>query len=114
MEIKYCGAIPNTQAELVKEQLHSKIHRLLIFKEDNCPTLDKYFTSLLFRIGGLNSLCGYPVELIELLSVLEGAYLECSKDNCNFKAYRKAIFDAHQLVDRMPINGGDEDGDINQ
>ena len=99
MESKYCE-VSSQQLEKYMSKLHTRVHWLLIYKEEDYQLLDEYFSSLLFKIGGLNSLLGEPWELLDLLSVLEAARLENNKSDCDFKLYRKAILDAHAIIDK--------------
>lgn len=100
METKY-GCFSKTQMNLHKKYLHSSIHWLLRYKEQNYPYLEEYFSSLLFKLNGMNSLLNYPPEFVSLLSLIEGARLETHKSNFDFHAYRKAILDAHSLIDSL-------------
>lgn len=92
------------QVEKYKKQLHDTIHWLLIYKEKRYSGLDDYFSSVLFRINGLNSMLDYPEEMVELVTLLEAARMESHKDTCKHKVYRKAILDAHAVVDRIPFD----------
>ena len=55
----------------------------------------------MLKINGLNELLSYPVEIVEIMSVLEAALLETRKEEFNFQTYRKLIFDAHSLIDKI-------------
>lgn len=48
-----------------------------------------------------NSLLNDPPEFVSLLSLIEGTRLETHKADFNFHDYRKAILDAHSLIDNM-------------
>lgn len=100
METKY-GYFSKEQMNSQKQYLHSSIHWLLRYKEQDYPYLEEYFSSLLFKLSGLNSLLDYPPEFVSLLSLIEGARLETHKANFNFHDYRKAILDAHSLIDNL-------------
>ncbi len=100
MESKYCG-VSLEQLEGYMTKLHKKVHWLLIYREENYSLLDEYFSSLLFKIGGLNAVLGEPWELLDLMSTLEAARLENRKEDGDFKIYRKAILDAHSIIDKF-------------
>lgn len=101
MGCKYCNDLTSEQYEDFRNELHKKIHWLLIYKEKGYIHLDEYFSSLMFKIGGLNSLLGYPPSIMDLLCLLESARQENLKPDCDFKLYRKAILDAHSAIDRI-------------
>lgn len=90
------GNLPQQQIKEHKKFLTNAIFKLLPYKEQNYPHLDRYFTALLFRINGLNHLFYEQAEIITLMSILEGARTE--KD---FDLYRKAIFDACDVVKKL-------------
>lgn len=106
------GKFNVTQVDEYKEKLHTKIHWLLLYKDpnvtiDNADGVDfqQYYYLLLKEISGLNSLLKYPVEVVELLTVLQTARKETYKDPFNFSLFRKFILDAHSIVDRI---GGEQ------
>jgi len=101
METKYCTLSEDQRAGTIKS-LHSSIYWCLLYKERNDECLEKYFEFLMFKIGGINSLLGYPAKMVELLTLLEAARLELQKgENFNSKLYRKAILDAETVVDKL-------------
>ena len=57
------------------------------------------------QIDGFSSLLGFPKQFAHLMSVLEAAHLETTRDVFDWKAYRKLILDAQSLVDLL--SGGD-------
>lgn len=109
METKY-GTITKEQLEEYKKQLHAMVHWLLVYKEKNYEELDEYFSSILFRINGLNSVLNYPPNILGLMATLESARLENQNENFDFKKYRKAVLDAHTIIDK--IGESDEKKDI--
>lgn len=101
MNARYC-TFSSEQTESLKRNLHSSIFWLLLYKEREDETLEKYFDFLLFKIGGLNSLIGQPPIMVELLTLLESARIELDKGNdFNWNLYRKAVLDAESVVDRL-------------
>ena len=101
MNYKY-GTLPSFQIHEEKERLKDAIFILLPYKEESYELLDSYFASLQHRINGLNHLFGYQAKIITLMEILEAARYET-----DLKKYRKAIFDACTLVDK--IEEGDSD-----
>lgn len=87
--------------------LHSAIHWLLIYKDPQTGSdykdiqFDKYFSNLMRRINGFGNLVGNPPHIVTLLSVLEAARLETVKLSFDFSVYRKLIFDAQSIVDKL-------------
>ena len=110
METKY-GTITQEQLEEYKTQLHAMVHWLLVYKEKNYEGLDEYFSSILFRINGLNSVLNYPRNMLGLMATLESARLENLSEEFNFKKYRKAVLDAHSIIDK--IGEPEEEKEIN-
>lgn len=100
METKY-GTVTEEQVSEYKKQLHAMIHWLLVYKEKNYEDLDNYFSSVLFRINGLNSILNYPPNMLGLMTTLESARLENLNPEYDHKKYRKAILDAHAIIDRI-------------
>lgn len=101
------GYFDDGQMENYKTKLHKDVFWLLLYKDpekiNDFRNVDyeKYFNSLMLKINGLNSLLSYPVEIVEMMSVLEAALLETRRENFNFRTYRKLIFDAHSLIDKI-------------
>lgn len=108
---KYCNFKPG-QLEDFKKRLHSKIHWLLVYKEaDDCDFFFDYFQSVLDYVGGLNDLLDNSSCVINLLITLQVALNEAKKKDCNFKLFRKNIFEAHGIVDQIigHMGGGQHD-----
>lgn len=100
--MKNCyGEFTKEQIVEYKKTLHASVHWLLIYKEESYEFLDKYFESLIVRVGGLNRMFNYSQEIMRLVVVLDSAREEATKENCNFKTYRKLILDAHTLIDQL-------------
>lgn len=95
MIFKY-GTLPANQIHKEKIRLQGAIYKLLPYKEDGYELLDVYFSSLLHRIAGINSMFMEQAEIITLMSILESARYET-----DFKQYRKCILDACALVDKI-------------
>lgn len=103
MEHKY-GTFSQYQIALIKKDLRKSIFFLLLcvdpntkdeFKEIN---IEEAFKGILYRLGGLNSILFEPVELVDVISLIEAAYMNVCSDNFDFKVYRKLILDAGAKV----------------
>lgn len=84
-----------------KKALHNSIHWLLIYKENGYEDLDRYIFNLIVRISGLNDLLMNPPVIVSLLSILQALREENQKPDCDKKLYRKLVFDAHSIVDKI-------------
>lgn len=100
MEYLY-GKFSSKQIAAHKKELHRSIHWLLIYREQNFPQLEEYITSLMIRISGLNELLREPPVIISLLSILQVLKDEIQKEESDFMLYRKLVFDAHSLIDKI-------------
>lgn len=101
MQYKY-GTYPDGQFDGYKKRLHSLVHWLLIYAEENNSILNSYFDKVQFKLDGLNELINYPTQLIEIMNLIESARIEFNKENYNFEIYRKTILDVHDLIDKLP------------
>lgn len=101
------GYFTDGQVENYKTKLHKDVFWLLLYKDPEkngvFPDVDyeKYFEGLMLRISGLNELLSHPTEIVEMMSILEAALLETRKEYFNFRTYRKLLFDAHSLIDKI-------------
>lgn len=107
MKNKY-GRFSQEQVRAYKKRLHSRIHWLLIYKEQGYSQLDQYFSSIQIQISGLAQLINSP-HIITLMTLIESARSENLSSDCNYSKYRKIILDAHSLVDLIPETDGDLD-----
>lgn len=101
MEYKY-GEMPKEQFHEYKKRLHSLVHWLLIYAENNNPILDDYFVKVQYKLNGLNELINYPSQMVEIMNLVESAKFEYKKENYNFNLYRKTVLDIHELIDKIP------------
>lgn len=101
MEYLY-GNFSSKQMEQAQKQIHSMIHWLLIYKEQNYDPdkLDRYFNTVLLRLSGFNELLQCPEALVSLISNLQAARTLLKSQSFSFGDYRKLILDSHTLVDR--------------
>ena len=101
MNTKY-GNIDDLMIKDYKRKLHSKIHWLLIYKENNeCECFEDYFISLMKYINALCEIFNKNSVIIDLMATLQIAYNESQSDNYNYKTYRKYVLDAHNIVDKL-------------
>ena len=101
MNYKY-GTMPSNQIKRQKVYLQKAIFQMIPFKEENYEFLDSRFVSLLQQLDGLNRLLNAQPIIITIMSLLE--YARHEED---FAKYRKAIFDATALVDKIEDGGTD-------
>lgn len=85
--------------------MHNEVHKLLLYKDPNVridlfnseEDFYNYFQNMMIRFDGLNSLLGYPTQMIGLMSTLQAAMNLC-KDNYDYKTFRRLILDAHGYI----------------
>ena len=106
MDTKY-GSFPKTQISNHKNELHNNVLALLYMKEENCGTLDDYFYSLLWRLNGYNEIFGNQPVMIDIMSNLEEARIEASKEIYNHRKYRKLVLDAFNMLDKLQESDGE-------
>lgn len=101
------GTFTSSQMEAERENLHDRIHWLLIYKDPKTARrfdhvdFELYFRFLMKRISGLSSLLGAPRNTVSLMSLLEAARLETQTEPFDYAAYRKLILDAQSAVDLL-------------
>lgn len=90
------------QVESYFKRMHGMVHWLLLYKESHYCYLDKYIDTVQSHIRGLGSLFKDSPEILELAVVIEELRLENNKgDECDYNTYRKLVFDAHAIIDRI-------------
>lgn len=103
------GDFSDNQIKVNASSMHNDIHKLLLFKDadidniifDSEEDFQNYFTKLLHRFGGYNTLLGEPVLMVKLMSVLQAALNESRREDYNFNIFRKLILDAHGYIKAM-------------
>lgn len=90
-------------AEYSNKTLHSMIHFLLIYAEQNKDLLNNYFQIVQYKLNGLNELLEYPSVMVEMMALVESAKLEFHSPDYSHTRYRKLVLDLHDLADRLPI-----------
>ena len=102
MKYKYGTFNDNQFSDYIKI-LHNKIHWLLRYQENGYPKLSIYFNSLQLYIAGLAELISSPY-IIDLANTIECAKIEFESNDFNHDKYRKLIFDAHTIIDKIGDN----------
>lgn len=101
------GDFTTYQIEDYKSKLHTDLFWLLLYKDPKTNKqyqnmdFEKYFLFLMKKIDGLNTLLSYPTNLVELCSLLQGAYNETQRSDYKYSSYRKMVLDAQALVDKI-------------
>lgn len=103
MEFRYGDFTPNQIAE-TKEKMRKQIFFLLLIADpvnaeeyDNVD-VNEAIENFLVEFGGLNDLLNYPLELVEVMSLVNSAKIEYNSRNYNWRKYRKLILDAGNKV----------------
>lgn len=100
MKMRY-GVLPDAEFEDYRERLHSLIHWLLIYRDEANPCLSQYFEKVQAKLAGFSSLLQDTPLCVELMVLIESARVLTQKDECDQRLFRKMIFDAHELIDRI-------------
>lgn len=103
MKIRY-GVLPDADFDLYKKRLHSLIHWLLVYADENNPCLDSYFQKVQVKLAGLSSLMENDSSIVELMILVESARVLAEAKNYNSRMYKKLILDAHEIIERI-FNG---------
>jgi len=99
IQYKY-GEFDPTQIAVTKDKIRKQIFHLLLYVDPNTKDqypdidVDRAFTSLLKKLGGLNSLLDYPPEIVAITTLLEAALMEYNSSDFKFSIYRKLVLDA--------------------
>lgn len=101
MKYKY-GNYPGKQFHDYKKRLHSLVHWLLIYAENDKKYLSSYFSTVQYKLDGLNELINYPTQLIEIMNLIESAKLLYFSEAYTHEKYRKIVLDIHELIDLIP------------
>jgi hypothetical protein len=96
------GKFNDEQFKKFKKKLHSKVHWLLLYKEkNNCEFYEKYFIDVMKYFNSLNTVLGDNANILDILVVLQVAFDEVHKEKFDFTAFRRSIFEAHNIIDRL-------------
>ena len=105
------GEFSNNQISQTKKSLRGTIFFLLLCVDPKTSweytdvDINKCFSSLLLRIGGLNELLFKPVEIVTTMSLLQAALIEYNKPEFDFGTYRKLILDAGAEIEKLREEG---------
>ena len=106
------GEFKQEQTEYYQQKLRKKIFWLVLYTDkntkDDFENIDviKYHENLLFEISNYNELLLYPKDFVEIINTLESALTILKSDDFDFVKYKKLIFDAGALMQRLKV--GDE------
>ena len=106
------GEFKQEQTEYYHQKLRKKIFWLVLYTDkntkDDFENIDviKYHENLLFEISNYNKLLLYPKDFVEIINTLESALTILKSDDFDFVKYKKLIFDAGALMQRLKV--GDE------
>lgn len=106
------GEFKQEQTDYYQNKLRKKIFWLVLYTDkntkDDFENIDvvKYHENLLFEISNYNALLFYPNDFVEIINTLEQALNILKSDEFDFKKYKKLVFDAGALIQRLKV--GDE------
>lgn len=106
------GEFKISQIDYYKQKLRKKIFWLVLYTDENTKNdfknidVVKYHQNLLFEISNYNELLLYPKDFVEIINSLECALSVLQSDEFDFCKYKKLVFDAGALLQRMKV--GDE------
>lgn len=100
------GTFTETQIKENAKIMHSEVHKLLLFKDNNVNQMifeseedfQNYFSNVLTRFSGLNKILKCPVQMVALLATLQSAKDLVNSDDYSFCEYRRLILDAHGYI----------------
>ena len=95
--------VPPSQIAAEKQYFVSAIFKLLPYKENDYEYLDNYFESVIQRLMGFNQLTGFQQVTLTIIGLLKYA-----QEENDFQKYRKAIFDACNMVELIKESGFDD------
>lgn len=101
------GEFTRDQIAQTKKSLRGSIFFLLLCvdiktaHEYQDVDVNKCFTGLLLKLGGLNDLLMNQPELVTVMSLLQAAMIEYNNPDFRFRTYRKLILDAGAEVDKL-------------
>ena len=106
------GEFKQEQTEYYQNKLRKKIFWLVLYTDNNTKDdfeniyVVKYHENLLFEISNYNALLFYPKDFVEIINILESALTILKSDEFDFARYKKLVFDAGALMQRLKV--GDE------
>ena len=103
------GEFKQEQTEYYQNKLRKKIFWLVLYTDkntkDDFENIDvvKYHENLLSEISSYNELLFYPKDFVEIINTLEQALSILKSDNFDFIRYKKLVFDAGALMQRLKV-----------
>lgn len=103
MKHKY-GEYSENQMKQTKDSIRKQIFFLLLIvdpktKQDYTNIdVNEAFDGFLSKLGGFNILLGEPVELVEVMSLLQAAWAEYNNPQFTYNKYRRLILSAGSEV----------------
>lgn len=103
------GEFKQEQTEYYQNKLRKKIFWLVLYTDKNTKdafeNIDviKYHENLLFEISNYNTLLFYPKDFVEIINILQSALTILKSNNFDFKKYKKLVFDAGALMQRLEV-----------
>lgn len=95
------GEMPDAEFQSYKKRLHSMIHWLLVYSDENNSCLCAYFHKVQTKLAGLCSLLNDDPLGVELMVLVEAARLLAEEEPMDRRMYKKMILDAHEVIEKM-------------
>jgi hypothetical protein len=103
------GEFKPEQTDYYQNKLRKKIFWLVLYTDkntkDDFENIDvvKYHENLLLEISSYNELLLYPKDFVEIINTLESALVILKSDEFDFNRYKKLVFDAGALMQRLKV-----------
>ena len=103
------GEFKTSQVDYYRQKLRKKIFWLVLYTDKNTKAdfenvdVVQYHKNLLFEISSCNELLLYPKDFVEIINRLDGALSVLTSDVFDFEQYKKLVFDAGALLQRMEV-----------
>lgn len=104
------GTFDESQLETYKTKMQKKIFWLVLYTDEQTKydfinvDVEKYHIKCMEQLSGLNSLFGYPTDIVDILITLEMAFSVLQDRNgFDFAKYRKLILDAGAMIKRLKV-----------
>ena len=103
------GKFKAEQTKQYQDKLRKKIFWLVIYTDKNTKNdfkdidVVRYHENLLFEISNYNALLFYPKDFVEIINKLESALTVLKSEHFNFNKYKKLVFDAGALMERLEV-----------
>lgn len=104
MNTRY-GNLPEAEFTLYKKRIHSLVHWLLVYADENNPCLPGYFQKVQIKLVGFSSLLNQPPLMMDLMVLIESARILQENPEFDRRLYKKMILDAHEVVEMIFADG---------